>query len=181
MILSCPDSTQQPGIRPRLCDLCSLQFMRPKDEQNSLFTHLYSTVQVALSMLLLIYGRTMYFSRCLGIASRRPLLRSHLSEKRRSAYRYAPSHRIVTTVCPLPSFSATSLAATTLSAELAPKYSPSSSRQRYTISMLFSSLMYSDPSRRSMSGFKFSVTRPCPIPSVILLPVRSISLPPLWM
>jgi hypothetical protein len=45
-----------------------------------------------------LQGKTMYFSNRFGIAARRFLLSSHLAEKSRSAYRYAPSQRTVTTV-----------------------------------------------------------------------------------
>lgn len=43
-------------------------------------------------------GKTMYFSSRFGIACLRFLLSSHLAEKSRSAYLYAPSQRTVTTV-----------------------------------------------------------------------------------
>ena len=44
--------------------------------------------------------------------------------------------------------------------------------------MLFSSLICKEPSSRSISGCKLSVTRPCPMPSVILDPLRSTSFLP---
>lgn len=43
-------------------------------------------------------GSTMYFSRCFGIAPSNFFSVNHFFENSLSAYRYAPSHRTVTTV-----------------------------------------------------------------------------------
>lgn len=45
---------------------------------------------------------TAYFFKCCGIAPYKPFSRSHAFEKSRLWYRYAPSHRIVTTLEPVP-------------------------------------------------------------------------------
>jgi hypothetical protein len=151
------------------------------------------------------------------MADRNPLLSSHFLLNRRVWYRYAPStvrdivgdsipHRIVTMVFPDPNSFAIISAATTFNALDAPIYNlhqpridmsyPSSSNNRYTISIDFSSGTCNASSTRSISGFKLSVTRPCPIPkpqnqpplpptkhrslpSVILPPLRSLNFPPL--
>lgn len=66
------------------------------------------------------YSSTAYFSSPSGTAPTSPLLSSHFRLNSLSAYRYAPSHSTVATVFPGPNFSASSYAATTFSAELAP-------------------------------------------------------------
>ena len=66
---------------------------------------LESFVQVlrTYSWLPMAYAKTIYFSRCFGMAPMRFFSVSHFRENRRSAYLYAPSQSSVTTVrqlCP---------------------------------------------------------------------------------
>jgi hypothetical protein len=66
---------------------------------------------------------------------------------------------------PGPKCSASSYAATTFKAELAPRYKPSESRRSYTISIDFSSAICSAPSSLSTNVPRLSVMRPWPIPT----------------
>jgi len=84
--------------------------------------------------------------------------------RRGPTHRYAPSHRMVTTLLPFPSLTASCLAATTLRAVLAPTYRPSRSRRWYTMRIVSPSGTVKAPSRRLMSCARLSVTRPWPMP-----------------